>query len=290
MGKIATHWRATNERSALGDRVVPVVGLPVEQMLLRSPRIDHYFDEDKPALASRIRSIVQESDADVDRLVPMARIFRAKDNGPLRTFSGALAHECGWLTILKAARLLHWQGVAQRALLIRSEVDSDVQWVASESVALQFPLGDKLRTLTIDVETRAIDGTITVYEVKRDANDLSDASYRDSLAISAEIFRRCGIRFLVIFRDEIFKNRVHRKNAELFAARAFTSIDKRHVDRLEELAIRVGAQSTYGELAEALEPTAPNFGRALIQALTVRRRVQIDLTGRLYDHTPLTIN
>lgn len=290
MGMVQTHWRATRARRQLVDRAVPVQGTDVAQLLVRSPRPDHYLDESHEPLAGRVRRLVSELDVDVDRCVPLARMYRAANNGPLRTMSGALPHENGWIPLLKAKGLTHWQGVAQRGLLLRGESDFAIERIASESVALEFPYKDGTKTLTFDVETWGADGTRTVWEVKRDERDLADRDYRHALAIAAEIFRRCAIGFGIIFSDEIFASRVHDANAEIFAARAFVRIGRTHMDRLENAAIRRGPRCAYGELAEALQPDAPNFGTALVQALAVRRRVEIDLTGRLHADTPLNIH
>ncbi|URW75056.1 hypothetical protein M9980_10865 [Sphingomonas donggukensis] len=139
MGFVATHWRATKVRAELGDRVLPVVGTPVSQVVMRSPRPDHFHDPEEPALRSRIRKIVRDADIDGDKLVPMATMFRAEGGGPLRTFNGGLAHENGWIPSRKARRLLHWEGEAQRALVVRCESDFAVDQVATESVGLTIP-------------------------------------------------------------------------------------------------------------------------------------------------------
>ncbi len=290
MGERLAHWRASQQREYLRDQAVPVVGTDVSQLLVRSPRPDHYLDEGQEALHSRIRAYVRERHIDVGRLIPLAKMYRAMGGGGLRTMSGGLAHENGWMPLRKGRRQLHWQGVAQRALLVRCESDFRIEHVASESVALAFPFDDHVVHLTFDVETKAVDGTITVWEVKRDERDLADPDYRHALAMAAEIFRRCGIRFGVIFRDEIFESRTHRANAELFAGRAFVTVSRMHIDRLEAHAMSHGAQSTYGALAEALEPSARNFGKAVFQALVVRRRVEIDLTRRIRSDTPVIIH
>lgn len=290
MGMVQTNWRDASQRDELGDRAVPIVGTPISQMLVRSPRLDHFHDPEAPALAGRIRRIVDDARIDADAAVPMATMYRAANLGPLRTFSGGLAHENGWLAVHKCAGLAHWEGMAQRALVIRCQSDHAVHRVRTESLALGFVLdGEKVR-YTIDVETIAADGAITVYEVKRDENDLANAAYRLKLAMVAEILRRCDISFRIIFRDEIFRNRIHEANAEMFAARAFTTIRREHVERIENHYARVGAETTLGALREALEPGMRNAGMALLQAFTVRRRVEIDLTGRLTADTPLTIH
>lgn len=290
MGFVLAPRGATERRAELGDRAVPLVETPIARLVVRSPRLDHLVGEEHEPRRDRIRSIVREADIDAGRLIPMARMVRAANGGPLRPFSGGLGHENGWISLRKGRGLQHWEGVAQRALLVRSEGDFVVERVGAEALGLDFEGVNGIQRYTADVEVIGADGSITVWEVKRDERDITDEAQRQNLAIAAEIFRLCDIGFGIIFRDEIFESRVHRANAELFAARAFVSVNRAHLDRLEAHAMTRGAQSTYGALAEALEPSAPNFGRALVQALTVRRRVQIDLTARLRPDTPLVIH
>lgn len=290
MGMVVANWRSTKIRKALGDRVVPVIGTPVSQLLVRSPRPDHYFDPAEPALRSRLRRLVKEADVDGDTLVPMATLYRAHGGGPLRTMTGGLPFENGRTPSRKSPFALDWEGEAQRALVIRSESDHDVVRIGAESIGLSFPSEGEIVEYTGDVETEAPDGTITVTEVKRDEDDLADPAYCRKLAMVAEILRRCDIRFRVMFRDEIFVDRIHRANAELFAARSFATVRTHHFDRLARHVSAEGRNGTYGALAEALEPGHSNAGRAIVQALTVRRRVQIDLTRRLTSATPLIIH
>ena len=51
-----------------------------------------------------------------------------------------------------------------------------------------------------------------------------------------------------------------------------------------------GSETTYGELARTIDPGRPTKGAATIQALTVRRRVEIDLSAMLSPNTPLRIH
>lgn len=292
MGFVAIHWRQDALRDALGARAVTISSTPVAQMLVRNPRPDHFLDPDQGPMRERIRRIVKDVEVDVDgdAMAVMATMYRAEDGGPLRTFSGGLTHENGFMHVRKAKRLVHWEGAAQRALIVRCESDFTALHVASESVGLEFPFEGEPVRYTADVEIVGADGSISVFEVKRDDRDLADPKLRYKLAATAEILRRCDIGFGVIFRDEIFRSRIHRANAELFASRALTSVGRVHLERLEAHAFSRGVQSTYGALAEALEPNSPQQGRALVQAMTVRRRVEIDITGRLTTDSPLTIH
>lgn len=218
------------------------------------------------------------------------QIIRAKDGGALRTFHGGLAHENGWFNSAKARRLLHFEGAAQRDFLIRAEVEPGVLSMASEAVRFEFSGPNGTEIYTADVELIAPDGTITIIEIKRDRRDLSDPAYRDKLARVKQICGENGMRFEVIFKDQIWLSIVHRRNVTLFASRAFTSIRPEHRHRLEKHRSDSGGVSTFGELAGVIEPDNQRYGEAIVQALTVARQVKIDLTKPLFDATEITIH
>lgn len=218
------------------------------------------------------------------------RLVRADDGGALRTFSGGRSHENGWYTSRKARRLLHWEGMAQFDFLNRAEVEFSVLRMASESVRFEFVSGGKVQIYTIDVELVAPDGRRTFVEIKRDKRDLKDPDYRAKLAEVRDICNEQGIAFRVIFRHEIWESLMHRRNVALFVSRRFASVTPEHLRRLDEHGRQYGADATYGSLAHALEPNSPRIGEAVLQALTVARRVNIDLTRPLFDATPVTIH
>ena len=218
------------------------------------------------------------------------RIVRASNGGALRTFNGGLAHENGWFNSAKARRLLHFEGVAQRDFLVRAEVEFGVLHMASEAVRFEFVGPNGTEIYTADVELIAPDGTVTIVEIKRDRRDLSDPAYRDKLARVKQICDEQGMRFRVIFKDQIWLNIVHRRNVTLFASRAFTTIRPEHRHRLEKHRSESGGVSTFGALAGAIEPENRRYGEAIVQALTVARQVKIDLTKPLFDATEITIH
>jgi len=63
-----------------------------------------------------------------------------------------------------------------------------------------------------------------------------------------------------------------------------------HVERLEAHARQVGMDATFGNTANAIAPECLRTGEAVLQALTVARRIELDLTGPLMDSTPVTIH
>lgn len=218
------------------------------------------------------------------------KIVRAEGGRALRTFHGGLTHENGYFASKKAGQLLHFEGAAQRDFLIRAEVEPGVLSMASEAVRFEFSGPGGKEIYTADVELIAPDGTITIIEIKRDRRDLSDPAYRDKLARVKQICDEYGMRFRVIFKDQIWLSIVHRRNVTLFASRAFTSIRPEHRHRLEKHRSDSGGVSTFGELVGAIEPENPRYGEAIVQALTVARQVKIDLTKPLFDATEITIH
>jgi len=218
------------------------------------------------------------------------RIIRAHNGGALRTMNGGLAHENGWYPSRKARRILHWEGLAQHDYVQCLEVDFSVARMATESVRFEFVRGGKMQVYTVDVELLGVDGSMTLVEIKRDEDDLRDADYRAKLGYVREICEKQGIRFKVVYRHDIWKSLIHRRNVSLFCSRRFVTIRPEHVARLEAHGQKMGADATFGSLAEALEPRCARTGEAVLQALTVARRVEIDLTRHLLDATPITIH
>lgn len=259
-------------------------------LVAAGPPIEEFFDPAFAPMRSRVRALVEEQAVDGDALVPMATMVTARDGGGLRTFSGGLAHENGWLACRIARRLVHFEGVAQRALIVRAISEHPFVRLSTESRRLEFSDGVEKYRHTIDVELTRADGSLLLVEMKRDEGDLRDPHLRRTLAGAAEIYRRCGMDFVIVFRDEVFRDRRHRVNCELVASRQFLRIDRRHLVRLEGHASRHGRSTTYGALSESLEPSSRVHGDALVQALVTRRRVEMDVSRRLTRDTGLLIH
>ncbi|WP_334186044.1 hypothetical protein [Novosphingobium sp.] len=282
-------FRRAKPTKALSEHISLAAGgerrVSTSQLAALDPKLDAYFDGSIMADPVRVRKLVEEADPKVDKLIKMGTIF----TGALRTFAGNLPHENGWLNSFKAHGLIHWQGKAQRSLVIRTESDFRFVRFGTECIRVVTTDGINHFDYTGDVVLVLEDGSWIVVEVKRDERDLHDPAYRAKLAATAEVLRRCGIGFEIVFRDEIFVDRHHRKNAELFASRAFCHIDPIHIDRLENLAMKGGVNSTFGAVAEALDPASNITGENLVRALTVRRRIKMDIARPITSETPVTI-
>ncbi|WP_267389722.1 TnsA endonuclease N-terminal domain-containing protein [Sphingomonas sp. GC_Shp_3] len=250
-----------------------------------SPKFTDHAHLPNPASGTRPK-FARDKLSDANRV----QMIRAENGGALRTFNGGLAHENGWYTSRKAGRVLHWQGAGQYDFLTRAEVEFSVKRVASESVRFEFTRHSKKQIYTIDVELVASDGTITLIEIKRDERDLADPEYRAKLKAVHEICDENGIGFKIIFCHQIWDSLIHRRNVMLFCSRRFVTILPEHIGRLEAHAKQVGTDATFGSTAKALVPNCPRTGEAVFQALTVARRIEIDLTQSLLDTTRATIH
>lgn len=266
---------------------------PLEKSIHRGREIGApMLDESHEPSSARLRALGIDSslhpDIRSDELVTMALVATSEDGGSLLTYSGGLTVENGFFPSFKAHRLLHWHGISARDFLVESECNVRVGRMISEGIRFRFYLAPKWHTYTADVDM-TVDGVRHVVEVKAHEDAIGGAEYRMVLAAVAEICRRCGWVFRLVLGPEVFANRFHRENCELFCSRRFVRLSERTMDRFEGFAIRRGAETTYGELAEALDPACPERGEAFIQALTVRQRVDIDLATRVYERTPLRI-
>lgn len=262
--------------------------IPVSQIAVRSPRLDALLDPSMAPSRTLIRPIAGLDHAAIERTLSMATMVRETNGGPLRTFSGGLAHENGWHPSFKAKRLLHWQGEAQLQFITKADIEHEVAKVDTECFRLEFAIDGTLVSYTVDVELRGADGTMRAIEIKRDERDLEDEAYRLKLAYVREILRRCDIDFSVVLREEMFRSRRHLRNVEDFASRRFRSIDPDVMTRFDRHAAAHRA-STFGGLASLLHPDSQVQGRATVQALVARRRVRIDLTGRIDDDSPVEL-
>lgn len=269
-----------------------LVRVPISQMVVRSAEVHRRLRDpailpDRTILVPRLEGELPIVD---DRLTGMAEMIVHPEGRGVRTFSGNLAHENGWWPDSKRRTLQHWEGMAQRSALVRAASEFRINWVQTEACWLRFPVYDEWFAWCCDLWVDVVDGPDELWEIKSDERQLEDPRYRLKLAGVDEICRRMGKRFRLVMADEIVLNRHHRDNMELFASRRFVTISPDHMRRFENFAMQRGVHASYGELANHIEPACPARGAAVIQGLTCRRRIEIDLRGRLTNATQLHIH
>lgn len=265
--------------------------IPLSQLVVRGVALDRELRDDNisPDRTRLVDAASRELMED-DLMIKMGEIIEEHDGGSLRTFSGNLTHENGWWPSFKRARVQHWEGATQRQALLAAECNFAVEWAQSEPCCIRFPIGDEMFEWYADLKLCMVDAPDELWEIKKSEKDLEDPKYRRKLAGVAELCRRIGVNFRIVMAHEITLSRHHRDNVELFASRRFITIPPDHMRRFEAFALSSGGTSTYGELSAAIDPRCQARGKAIVQGLTVRRRVEIDLREFLTDHSPVRIH
>lgn len=277
--------------SRLRDNGEERIRIPLSQKVVRNAEFDgelrdDAFAPDRTTLVAGAARALRED----DRLISMGEMIMEKDGGSLRTFAGNLAHENGWWPSRKRGRNQHWEGETALNALMLQECEHDVLWAQSEPCLLSFVIGNRRYEWYADLLVRMAEAPDELWELKKDERQLEDEDYCLKLAGVREICRRIGMRFRVVMADEVFAHRHHRDNVWLFASRRFVTITPEQMRRFEAFAIGNGPESTYGELADAIDPSCRNRGKAVLQGLTIQRRVEIDLRSFLTNRTPVRIH
>ena len=266
------------------------IRIPLSQKVVRG--IDLHRQLRDPAFEADRTRLIPIADLPIsdERLTKTAEMTVEVHGGSIRKFTGNLAHENGWWFSIKRNRVQFWEGMAQREAILAAECNFSVLCSQSEPCLIRAQFGDRWFEWYADLWLQRLDGPDELWEIKRDEKQLEDLDYRLKMAVMDEVCRRIGIRFRLVMRDEIVKNRHHRNNLELFASRRFVHIAPVYIHRFEAFAINRGFETTYGELSHAIDPLFPLKGAAVIQGLTAKRRVEIDLTRMLSPNTALRIH
>lgn len=253
---------------------------------------DDFVDPTLVPSADRVRSLIGGHDYDFG-LVPRARMVRARDGAPhgaLRAFAGNMSHENGLVASFKTGRMLSWQGESHYHAVIKAETSHDVIAVATESVRFEWVDHGVRHKYTVDLELIPEKGPTRLIEVKRDERDLQDPALCRSLAIVAEICRCSAVQFDIVFGRDVFVSDVHRGQAAKFASQAQVLPTGEDVRAFLAHAKETGGTSTFKGLSRALRPDCERMGNALVRSMTVRRLVEIDLTARVRDDTPVILH
>lgn len=286
-----THPSASEGRGGSRPAGPTTLRVGVGDVLLEAAGPDDFVDEALRPAVGRVHALVGRHDFDPG-LIPRATMVRANDGAPrspLRTFSGRLAHENGLVHSRKSGRMLGWEGATQYDMIVKAQTMHDVVHVAAESVRFEYVDGGVARRYTADLEFVGPDGQIRLIEVKRDERDLADPDLCRTLAIVAELCRCCAISFEIVFARDVFVSRRHRAQAAEFASRSLVRVDGADRLALKRHAEATGGRSTLGEVRSALCPEDPRHGTALMQAMTVARAIEMDLTRRLHSDTPVVL-
>lgn len=130
-------------------------------------------------------------------------------------------------------------------------------------------------------------GAIELIEVKRTPDDLSNPSDRETLALIAEICRRCGWDFRVFYLHDILGPQARQMNVSALYCRRSMALNRAE-ERIAGRLIGRGSPIDWGTLRERLAPGDWLHGDAVIEHLLARGMLSTDLDVGFTSRTILT--
>lgn len=222
-----------------------------------------------------------------ENLSATATLVLTKDGAPIRSIITGRRHiTTGSYASRKAGRGLPYESMAERALFMQSEVDTDVVDYRAQPFRFEFVSNGQKRTYIVDCVRLLSDGTIEVVEVKHDARSLRDPNYTAKLHAVRLICERVGWRFRVVLQKALRTSRAFDDIVDIQSWR-FTDFGQADVF-CAGTTIGQGVTSL-GDLAAALSRLTPSedpFGSkavaiAKLKAMVVKRIVRFDLSNPL---------
>lgn len=248
------------------------------------PLIPSYTDQTAPALSARFRRPAERW-AGIELARRMAEIIILRYGGYSRPIiHRGSKHLRSKLCSRKTGVQQITEGRGHCDLAKYNEVCPDVLDYQAHPFMIRFQLEGRPKVYYPDHIRLLRDGTIELIEVKGHPRDLNCPDYRAKLAAVAEICRRCGWTFRVLFHAEIAGPRWRMQNVEAIHLRRFTI-----VSRLEQSAISAfvasGEAAEWGRLRERVVPGNRIRGDAVLQNAVALGRINLDLDARITDAT-----
>lgn len=256
---------------------------------LRHPdqRIPNFRDDRQVATVSRLRRVDPQGPLLVEgsRLAQLTVLDHGGSDRPIITRGGK------HLRSRVGSRKTHLQqiteGRAHRDLARYDEVNPDVVDYQAHPFKMEFANGGTREVYYPDHVRQMVDGTIELIEVKRTPEDLSDETYRAKLAAVAEITRRIGWRFRILYHDDIKGPRSRMVNVEAAYMHRFISLARTQQSVISEFAVE-DRPLEWGKLREWVAPGRPHWGDAILYGCIALGRVAIDLDQKVKDETIVT--
>ncbi|MEO7468779.1 MAG: hypothetical protein ABIV36_17325 [Sphingobium limneticum] len=178
------------------------------------------------------------------------------------------------------------EGRGEEFLALFNEVVTEVGDYECHPYKFEYSRDGKVRSYRPDAVRMFRNGTVELLECKRTPADLADEDDRENLAVVAEIARLVGMKFRVLYLDEIYGTAARRSNVwGLFARRSMDLT--RDEERLARRIVGNGEPVEWGDLREWLSPTDLLRGDAVIEALLARGTLATDLDVSLTTGTIL---
>ena len=250
-------------------------------------RIPSRLDVEEPALRSRIR---RESDrwTGLDEVSRLAQVVVLEYGGRANSvIKRGQTHLRSRMFCRKPGTQQVVEGRGHRDLTMWNDVNPQVL----DFNAHPFLITAQDRGNRFDYSPDHIrlmrDGKIELIEVKRSPADLRDPLYRAKLGAIAEIVRRGGWHFRILYHHDITGPRWRMPNVEALYSRRFLLLSRLEQDVVTAFVLR-GVPSTWADLRDSIAPDDPRRGNAVIENAIALGRIDADLDARFTAATVLT--
>jgi hypothetical protein len=179
------------------------------------------------------------------------------------------------------------EGRGHRDLAMWNEVNPDVIDYQAHPFLIRGQAGDEWFDYYPDHIRLMRDGRIELIEVKRTPADVDDLAYRRKLGMVAEIARRGGWTFRILYHADIAGPRWRMRNVEGIYANRYLLLDRQEQDVINAFVMR-GTTTVWSTLRHLVAPSDQRRGNAVIENAIALGRVGVELDQRITCGTVLT--
>lgn len=247
-------------------------------------RIPNYRSPTEPASRSRVRRNVERwpGTVEVSRLAQIVVLHHGGHNRPIITRGGK--HLRSRMGSRKTGLQQIVEGRGHRDFTMWNEINPQVLDFQAHPFHIRFQAHGEWFDYYPDHIRIMRDGTIELIEVKRSVEDLGNAKYCTKLGIVAEIARRAGWNFRILYHADITGPRWRMMNVEAVYSRRFMSVSRQEQAAISSF-VAAGAKQTWAKLRDQVSPDDCRRGNAVIENAIALGRIDIDFDQRITDAT-----
>ena len=250
-------------------------------------RIPNYLNPNEPALRSRIRRPIERWRG-LDEASRVAQIIVLEHGGHARpVINRGQQHLRSRMSSRKTGIQQVVEGRGHRDLTMWNEVYPQVLDFQAHPFLIRGQSGGEPFDYYPDHIRLMRDGRIELIEVKRTPADLNDPTYRRKLGVVAEIVRRGGWDFRILYHATITGPPWRMRNVEAIYARRYLLLEREEQDVINAFVMN-GDPMTWLALRDILTPDNPRRGNAVIENAIALGRIDVDLDQRITCATMVT--
>ena len=250
-------------------------------------RIPNYRNPNEPASRSRVRR-PEARWSGLDEASRLAQIVVLEHGGHSRSIiNRGQRHLRSRMGSRKTGLEQVVEGRGHRDLTMWNEINPRVLDYQAHPFHIRGQIGGKWFDYFPDHIRVLRDGRIELIEVKRCPADLGDSAYRAKLGGVAEIARRAGWTFRILYHEDIAGPRWRMLNVEGIYARRFLMVSRTEQDAITAFVLR-GIPAAWSDLRDRVAPGDPRRGNAVLENAIALGRIDVDLDRRITCATVVT--